>query len=194
MTIKGKPTKSLLDSRSKCMLLNESYFKEHIEHQLLPSSNAYNNSHNLFHLKGIKEGHVPLTRHFEVDIKVGGQLVHSVGILVKEGKAPFIDSKGHKAKTPALLGSNLIRIALNKFVELHREECLHLFECPVGISPMWFSTHCLYYYAHIYLKTGVGASSVSADNPSKAIKMTAMAVQMHINHLVKNLITNLKVK
>ena len=76
MTIKGKPTKSLLDSRSMCTLMNKSYFKEFIEHRLLPSSGMYNNSHNLFNLKGVEEGHVPLTRHFECDIEVGGQLVH----------------------------------------------------------------------------------------------------------------------
>ena len=76
MNIKGKPTRSLLDSGSVCILMNESYFKENIEHHLLPSSGMYNNSHNLFNLKGVEEGHVPLTRHFECDIKVGGQVVH----------------------------------------------------------------------------------------------------------------------
>ena len=50
MSIKGKPTKSLLDSGSEVTLINESYFKEHIKHRLLPSSGAYNNSHNLFSL------------------------------------------------------------------------------------------------------------------------------------------------
>ena len=74
MTIKGKPTKSLLDSGSECTLMNESYFKEFIEHRLLPSSGAYNNSHNLFNLKGVEEGHIPLTRHFKCDIEVRGQL------------------------------------------------------------------------------------------------------------------------
>ena len=66
---------------------------EHIEHQLLPSPGAYNNSHNLFHLKGVKEGHVPLTRHFKCDIEVGGQLLHCKGILVKKEKVPLLDSK-----------------------------------------------------------------------------------------------------
>ena len=113
MTIKGKPTKSLLDSRSMCTLMNESYFKEFIEYRLLPSSDTYNNSHNLFNLKGVEEGHIPLTRHFECDIEVGGQLVHQVGILVKKDKVPLVESKGRKAKTPALLGSNLISLALN---------------------------------------------------------------------------------
>ena len=74
MSIKGKPTRSLLDSGSEVTLVNESYYKEHIEHQLLPSSGSYNNSHNLFSLQGIEEGHVPLSKHFECNIEVGGTI------------------------------------------------------------------------------------------------------------------------
>ena len=96
MSIKGKPTRSLLDSGSEVTLMNESYYKEHIEHRVVPSSNTYNNSHNLFNLKGVEEGHVPLSKHFECDIEVGGQVVHRVGILVKKDKVPLIDSKGRK--------------------------------------------------------------------------------------------------
>ena len=167
MSIKGKPTRSLLDSGSEVTLVNESYYRVHIEHRLVPSSGSYNNSHNLFSLRGVEEGHVPLSKHFECDIEVGGQLVHRVGILVKKDKIPLVDSKGRKAKTPALLGSNLIRIVVNEFCELFGEDCLRLFECPKGISPLWFSTLCLYYYAHIHKKSGVGASSVQSDDPSK---------------------------
>ena len=108
MSIKGKSTRSLLDSGSEVTLINESYYKEHIEHCLVPSSGSYNNSHNLFSLQRIEEGHVPLSKHFKCDIEVGGQLVHWVGILVKKDKIPLLDSKGRKAKTPALLGSILI--------------------------------------------------------------------------------------
>ena len=115
MSIKGKPTRSLLDSGSEVTLINESYYKEHTEHRLLPSSDLYNNSHNLFSLRGVEEGHVPLSKHFECDIEVGGQLVHHIDILVKKDKIPLVDSKGQKAKTPAHLGSNLIRIAINEF-------------------------------------------------------------------------------
>ena len=93
--------------------------------------------------------------------------MHRVGILVKKDKIPLVDSKDRKAKTPALLGSNLIRIAVNEFCETFGEDCLRLFECPNGISPLWFSTLCLYYYAHIHKKSGVGALSVKSDDPSK---------------------------
>ena len=167
MSIKGKPMRSLLDSGSEVTLINESYYKEHIEHQLLPLSGSYNNLHNLFSLRGMEEDQVPLSKHFECDIEVGGQLVHCIGILVKKDKIPLVDSKGQKAKTPALLGSNLIRIVVNEFCETFGEDCLRLFECPKGISPLWFSTLCLYYNAHIHKKLGVGASSVQSNNPSK---------------------------
>ena len=93
--------------------------------------------------------------------------MHCVGILVKKNKIPLVDSKGRKAKTPALLGSNLIQIAVNEFCETFGEDCLQLFECSRGISPLWFSTLCLYYYTHIHKKSGVGASSVQSDDPSK---------------------------
>ena len=163
INIKGKSTTSLLDSGSLVTLMNESYFKEHIEHRLSPSSGMYNNSYNLFNLKGVEEGHVPLTRHFECDIEVGGQTVHRVGILVKKDKVPLNDSKGRSTRTPALIGSNLISLTLNKFCKTYGEECIHLFECPVGISPLWFSTLCLYYFAHVAKKAGVGVSAVLSD-------------------------------
>ena len=134
MSVKGKPTRSLLNSGSQVTLINESYYKEHIEHCLVPLSGSYNNSHNLFSLRGV-EGHVPLSKRFECDIEVGGQIVHRIGILVKKDKVPLVDSKGRKAKTPALLGSNLIRIAVNEFCETFGEDCLRLFECPVGLAP-----------------------------------------------------------
>ena len=163
MTIKGKPTNSLIDSGSMCTPMHKSHSKEHIQHRLLPSSGMYNNSHNLFNIKGVEEGHVPLARHFECDIEIGGQVVHQVGILIKKDKVPLVDSKGRNARTPALLGSNLISLALNEFCETFSEECINLFECPVGISPLWFSMLCLYYYAHVAKNAGIEASSISSD-------------------------------
>ena len=65
-----------------------------------------------------------MSKHFECDIEVGGQLVHHIGILVKKDRIPLVDSKGRKAKTPALLSSNLIRIAVNEFCETFGKDCL----------------------------------------------------------------------
>ena len=82
----------------------------------------------------MEEGHVPLSKHFECDIEVGGQLVHHVGILVKKDKIPLVDSKGRKAKTPALLGSNLIRIAVNKFCETSVRNAYDYLNVPGGLA------------------------------------------------------------
>ena len=56
MNVKGKQVRSLLDSGSVCTLMNESLFKEHIEHLLKQPSGAFVNSHNLFYLKGVRRG------------------------------------------------------------------------------------------------------------------------------------------
>ena len=121
----------------------------------------------------------------ECDIEVEGQVVHHVGILVKKDKVPLVDSKGRKAKTPALLGSNLIRIVVNEFCEKFGKECLQLFECPAGISPLWFSTLCLYYLAHVHQKAGVGASSVKSDNSSNNDKKTTKTTKAKVKTMVK---------
>ena len=108
--------------------------------------------------------------------------MHHVGILVKKDKIPLVDSKGQKAKTPALLGSDLIRIAVNEFCETFGEDCLQLFECPRGISPLWFSTLCFYYYTHIHKKSGVGAFWVQSDDPTMIPVKTKTETVATINH------------
>ena len=84
----------------------------------------------------MEDSNVPLSKHFKCNVEVGGQIVHRVGILVKKDKVPLVDSKGRKAKTPGLFGSNLLSIAENEFCNKFSEECLRLFECPIGISPL----------------------------------------------------------
>ena len=132
-----------------------------------------------------------MSKHFECDIEVGGQLAHCIGILVKKDRIPLVDSKGRKAKTPALLGSNLIRIAVNEFCETFGEDCLRLFECPKEISPLWFSTLCLYYYAHIHKKSGVGALSVQSDDPTKT-ETVAIINHQNLNAVKNNVKTATK--
>ena len=108
-----------------------------------------------------------MSKHFECDIEVGGQIVHCVGILVKKDKIPLVDSKGRKAKTPALLGSNLIRIAVNEFCETFGKVCLRLFECPRELA-LYGSLHSACIITPTFIKNrGVGALSVQSDDPSK---------------------------
>ena len=100
------------------------------------------NAHKLFNLKGVKDGCVPLTKYFSVDIQVGGRLIHDTGILVKNDNISLTNSKGRSTRTPAILGCNLIHKGLEEFIR-----DLELFECPVGVDPLYFSTLCVYFYA-----------------------------------------------
>ena len=105
------------------------------------------NAHKLLNLKGVEDGCVPLTKYFSVDIQVGGRLVHDTGILIKKDNIPLTNSKGRSTRTPTILGCNLIRKGLEEFIRDHGETCLELFECPVGVDPLYFSTLCVYFYA-----------------------------------------------
>ena len=147
MIIKGQKVWALLDMGSQVTLMNESYFLQNIQ-QLLPTGDKdHLNAHKLFNLKGVEDGCVPLTKYFSVDIQVGGRLVHDIGILVKKDNIPLTDSKGRSTRTPAILGCNLIRKGLKEFIRDHGETSLELFECPVGVDPLYFSTLCVYFYA-----------------------------------------------
>ena len=66
---------------------------------------------------------------------------------LKRDNIPLTDSKGRSTRTPAILGCNLIRKGLEEFIRDHGETCLELFECPVGVDPLYFSTLCVYFYA-----------------------------------------------
>ena len=147
MIIKGQKVRELLDMGSQVTLMNESYFLQNIQ-QLLPTGDKdHLNAHKLFNLKGVEDGCVPLTKYFSVDIQVGGRLVHDIGILVKKDNIPLTDSKGRSTRTPAILGCNLICKGLEEFIRDHGETGLELFECPVGVDPLYFSTLCVYFYA-----------------------------------------------
>ena len=130
MTIKGHRTHSLLDLGSEVTLVIESYFKEHIEPLIPPAERDTLNAHNLFTLRGVEDGCVPLSKYFMVDVMVGGRLVHNVGFLVKRDGTQLTDSKGRKTQAPAILGCNLVRHGLEEFIHDFGEDQLLLFECP----------------------------------------------------------------
>ena len=127
--------------------MNESYYLQNIQHLLLTVDKDHLNAHKLFNLKGVEDGCVPLTKYFSLDIQVGGRLVHDTGILIKKDNIPLTDSKGRSTQAPAILGCNLIRKGMEEFIRDHGETCLELFECPVGVDPLYFSTLCVYFYA-----------------------------------------------
>ena len=147
MSIKGHRIRALLDMGSEVTLLNESYYNQHIQ-QLIPTiEQDHLNAHNLFNLKGVEDGSVPLSKYFAVDVHVGGRLIHDIGVLVKADTIPLTDSNGKSTRAPAILGCNLIRKGLEEYIRDHGQTSLELFECPIGVDPLYFSMLCVYFYA-----------------------------------------------
>ena len=148
---------------SQVTLMNESYFLQNIQQLLLTVDKDHLNAHKLFNLKGVEDGCVPLTKYFSVDIQVRGRLVHDIGILVKKDNIPLTDSKGRSTRTSAILGCNLIRKGLEEFIRDHGEMCLKLFECPVGVDPLYFSTLCVYFYVECQKVINQAKETVKRD-------------------------------
>ena len=103
MIIKGQKVRALLDMGSQVTLMNESYYLQNIQHLLPTVDKDHLNAHKLFNLKGVKDGCVPLTKYFSVDIQLRGRLIHDTGILIKKDNIPLTDSKGRSTQAPAQL-------------------------------------------------------------------------------------------
>ena len=143
---KGSTFKGLLDFGSMVTLINESFFQSNLAKSITPMTGDKVNAHQLFNLKGVEDGQVPLSKYFEMDVEIHGFKIPQVGFLVKRDNAPLVDSKGKKTKLPAIAGWNLIRLGMEEFIRVHGFEPLNLFECPTGFDPLLFSTFCVYYY------------------------------------------------
>ena len=135
---KGSTFKGLLDFGSMVTLINESFFQKNLAKSITPMTGDKINAHQLFNLKGVKDGQVPLSKYFEMDVEICGFKIPQVGFLVKRDNAPLVDSKGKKTKLPAIAGCNLIRLGMEEFIRVHGFEPLNLFECPTGCDPLLF--------------------------------------------------------
>ena len=143
---KGTEFKSLLDFGSMVSLMNESFFRSQLASSITPMAGDKVNAHQLFNLKGVEDGQVPLSKYFEMDVEIRGFKIPQVGFLVKKDNAPLLDSKGKSSRLPAIAGCNLIRLGLEEFIRQYSHAPFELFECPKDFDPLLFSTFCVYFY------------------------------------------------
>ena len=69
---KGTEFKSLLDFGSMVSFMNESFFRSQLASSITPMAGDKVNAHQLFNLKGVEDGQVPLSKYFEMDVKIHG--------------------------------------------------------------------------------------------------------------------------
>ena len=111
--------KGLLNFGSVVTLINESFFQSNLAQSITPMTGDKVNAHQLFNLKGVENGQVPLSKYFEMDVEIRRFKIPQVGFLVKRDKAPLVDSKGKKTKLPAIAGCNLIILGMEEFIRVH---------------------------------------------------------------------------
>ena len=152
---KGTEFKALLDFGSVVTLMNESFFRSQLASSITPMAGDKVNAHQLFNLKGVEDGHVPLSKYFEMDVEIRGFKIPQVGFLVEKDNAPLLDSKGKSSKLPAIAGCNLIRLGMEEFIRIYSHTPFELFECPKDFDPLLFSTFCVYFYTEREKKQNV---------------------------------------
>ena len=103
-------------------------------------------------------------------------VVPDVGILVKTEQ--LSTSKGTKTKLPVITGCNIFRHAVFKFIKDYRETALELFECLVGLDPLFFSCIVLYYHSE---KEKENSKVGGQDNVKKGVGAAHMA-SSHVEH------------
>ena len=97
-------------------LVQQSYFDQNIKPKLETARGPEVNSHNLFDLKGVNGGDIPITRYFEKDIAFLGLRVPRVRFLVVKDPSALLKTK-KKTKLPGIIRWNLVKLAFQEFVK-----------------------------------------------------------------------------
>ena len=143
---KGTEFKALLEFISMVILMNESFFRSKLTSSITPMAGDKVNAHQLFNLKGVEDGQVPLSKYFEMDVEICGFKIPQVGFFVKKDNAPLLDLKRKSSKLPATAGCNLIHLGMEEFIRQYGHVPFELFECPKDFDPLLFSMFCVYFY------------------------------------------------
>ena len=142
----GENMPSLLDSGSIVSLMQQTYFNRYFRPWLGPAEGAVVEAHNLFDLKSVNGGGIPLSRYIELDVEVLGMKVPRVGFLITQNPNEVLDPE-HKTRLPGIVEWNLVWLAYEEFTKKHNPIVFENFECPEGVEPLLFSQLCIYYYA-----------------------------------------------
>ena len=132
---------SLLDSGSMVSLVKQSYFDRHIKPNLGPTRGPEATSHNIFDLKGVSRGEIPINRYFKMDIAFLGLKVLKVRFLIVKDPSDLLEMKN--TKLPGIIWWNLIRLVYQEFIKKHPMEVINSFQCPQNVDPLLFSQLCV---------------------------------------------------
>ena len=93
ISAQGIQIPSLLDSSSKVILLQQSYFNTHILPKIKLATGEKADTHNLFKLTVANDGQMSVKMYRELDITFWGLKVLNVGVLIAEEPNQVLDKK-----------------------------------------------------------------------------------------------------
>ena len=126
----GKRLASLLDSGSVVSQVQQSYFDQSIKPKLGPVRGPEANLHNLFDLKRVNGGDIPIIKYFEMDAAFLRLRVPKVGFFVVKDPCDrdLLQTK-RKTKLPGIISWNLIKFSYQEFIRKYPVEVFNSFQC-----------------------------------------------------------------
>ena len=83
--------------------------------------------------------------YVELDLDFLGIVVPKVRVLITQEPNELLDMC-HKIKLPGVIGWNQIKLAYEVFVQKYGVLYLENFDCPTGVSPLFFSQLCVFHH------------------------------------------------
>ena len=105
----GEKVASLLHSRRMASLVKQTYFDQNIKPKFGPAKGLKAIPCNLYELKGVNGGEIPIKRYFEMTVILLGLKVPKVGILIVKDPNKIIETM-KKTKLPSIIGWNLVKL------------------------------------------------------------------------------------
>ena len=181
----GKTLASLLDSGSEVSLVRESFFYQHIL-PFLKEGQTPSGAHSLFRLRGMGEnGVIPVTDYFEVDVNFCGFIIPAVGFLVIKDPGTVVSS-AKPLGLPGVVGSNMLRLGVERFVSLYSDKPLKNFERPSSVHPLIFAELCMYYHAKMGESEPQDSQNFRGVSAGATANFTTPQNNSESRHLKKN--------
>ena len=94
-------------------------------------------AHQLFQLTATNNGKLHISIYVELDLDFLGIVGPKVGVLITKEPNELLETC-HKTKLSGVVGWNVIKLAYEVFVKNYGVLCLENFDCPTGLSPLFF--------------------------------------------------------
>ena len=128
------------------------------------------NAHSLFRLTVANDGQIPIKMYIKLDLTFMGLKVPNVGMLIAQELNQVFEK--NQTKLPGIVGSNLIWLSYNTFIQEYGTTGFHSFKCPEGVNPLLYSQLCVFHCSDVQKNQLLGTTSGAVFWQIKQTKMS----------------------